>query len=60
MGKLITFEIVLGNDKMTIRDTEEGMVTMLNNRNLVAVKRGYTTWVVYENGKRCGSVDEIG
>lgn len=55
-----TFEVLLGKDLMTIRDTKDGMLKLLTGRNLSAVKRGYTTWVVYENGTRCGSVQELG
>ena len=56
-----TFEILLGknNEMTTIRDTKEGMLKMLAERGLMAVKRGYTTWVVYENKMRCGSVQEL-
>ncbi len=54
-----TYEILLGKDLMTIRDTKEGLIKMLNGRGLTAVKRGYTTWVVYENKMRCGSVQEL-
>ena len=57
-----TYEILLGfkRETTTIRDTRDGLLKMLNARGLTAVKRGYTTWVVYENGVRCGSVQEIG
>lgn len=56
-----TYEILLGKDKWTTRETRESMLAMLANRGgLKAVKRGYTTWVVYgANGMRCGSVQEL-
>jgi hypothetical protein len=60
MSQNRTFEIVTGTDKWTTRETRESVLAMLANRGLKAVKRGYTTWVIYENGKRCGSMQEIG
>jgi len=54
-----TYEILIGKDKWTTRETRETLLAMFAKRGLVAVKRGYTTWVVYENGTRCGSVQEL-
>ncbi len=59
MNNAITYEILLGKTNTTIRATRQSMLEMLNGRGLTAVKRGYTTWVVYEDGKRCGSVQEL-
>jgi len=61
MNNTTTFEILLGKDKWTTRETKESLLTMLAKRGMKAVKRGYTTWVVYGADKmRCGSIQEIG
>jgi hypothetical protein len=53
------FEIVIGSDKWTTRETLDSVRTMLSIRGLNAVKRGYTTWALYEGGKRVGSMCEL-
>ncbi len=58
---MTTFEILLGTDKWTTRETSESVLAMLAKRGLKAVKRGYTTWVVYgDDGMRIGSMQELG
>jgi hypothetical protein len=55
-----TFEIQIGSDSWTTRETQESVLAMLAKRGLTAVKRGYTTWCVYENGTRVGLMDDKG
>lgn len=55
-----TFEITLGADKWTTRETQASVLAMLAGRGLTAKKRGYTTWCVYENGIRVGLMDDLG
>ena len=55
-----TFEILLASDKWTTRETRGSVLEMLNKRGVSAVKRGYTTWALFEGSKRVGSMQEIG
>lgn len=64
MSKLVTYEIVLGKtspyEKWSTRETRESVLEMLAARGLNPVKKGYTTWALYEKGARVGSVREVG
>ena len=58
-----TFEIALKNSAtFTLRATVEGVLEYLRpgHGELKAVKRGYTTWRLYQNGLDIGSFQDLG